>query len=405
MKPEQGIMLLTRLLTRRSSIHNSGDLKMNKLRAARCIVSYEFKGPFIVCLLALLLGFSPLDAQVRKSTAANEVRGVWVHPLSFGTGKDSSIVNIRRTLDSYREAGINTVMLLVKSTSGLVCYNSAIAPVDPAWKWDFVGTFLDEAKNRDIIVHPWFCIFTEGAKAGVIRDHPEWLVRGKGGELTGVVNPALPEVRKYEISLITEFVKIYPVSWVHCDYIRYPCEPVEPYFSFDQETRDRFKLLYGEDPSSIKHNNSGNTLWNEWIEWNGEHVTHFIRELRTALKATPHTVQISAAVFPDAAISKVLIGQDWAQWAREQLVDLFCPMLYTNDDSLFVKYLRRSLEHMEHQGHVCAGIGISTAHNKNSPAGVARQIGLAKREKASGFVLFSSVSLKAEFLEKIGQPR
>ena len=36
--------------------------------------------------------------------------------------------------------------------------------------------------------------------------------------------PALPEVRAYELSLMTELVSRYPVDWVHLDYIRFPSD-------------------------------------------------------------------------------------------------------------------------------------------------------------------------------------
>lgn len=359
----------------------------------------------VTCFMALQLLVTVAAGQVQDLGHAKEVRGVWVHPSTFGSGKDTAILNIRKTLDDYRGAGINMLIVLVKSTSGLVYFRSAVAPRDSAWNWDFFGTFLEEAQKRKLSVQPWFCIFTEGARAGAVRQHPEWLIVSRSMEPTGVVNPALAAVRQYEISVITELVKHYQVSWVHLDYIRYPCEPIEPYFSFDEETRNQFKAKHGEDPLDIKHNNSGNMVWNEWIEWDAEEVTQFVRELRESLKFSRHRVQISAAVFPDAINAKVLIGQDWSLWAREHLIDMLCPMLYTNNDDLFVKYLRRAVGYAEPRVQVSAGIGIYSAHNLHTPAGIIRQINLARREKAHGFVLFSSSSLKKEFLDAMKAAR
>jgi uncharacterized lipoprotein YddW (UPF0748 family) len=73
---------------------------------------------------------------------------------------------------------------------------------------------------------------------------------------------------------------------------------------------------------------------------NTERVTLFVRDLRSALKAARPAARISAAVFPDAVNARVLIGQDWAAWAREGLVDALCPMLHSSDAGLF----RNSLE-------------------------------------------------------------
>jgi uncharacterized lipoprotein YddW (UPF0748 family) len=347
-------------------------------------------------LIALLLQIEHSEAQTSK-----EIRGVWVHPSTFGPAKDPAVASIRKTLDEYHHSGINTLMVLVKSTSGLVYYKSSVAQMDTAWKWDFFGTFLEEAQKRNMTVHPWFCVFTEGAQAGPVREHPEWFVRSTTMETQGVVNPALEGVREYERNLILELVRNYPVNWIHLDYIRYPCEPSEPFFSFDEETRKQFRQHTGEDPLELKNKNSGNTLWNEWIEWNGEHVTRFVRELKTALKTAKRSVRISAAVFPDADNSRVLIGQDWGRWMREGLIDMICPMLYLNNDTLLAKYVERAVKHAIQHRQLCAGIGIVTAHNKNSPAGLVSQIRLTRRLRADGYIIFSSGSLTKEYLDAL----
>jgi len=351
---------------------------------------------FAVLLITLLLRIDHSAAQTAK-----EVSGVWVHPSTFGPAKDAAVASIRKTLDEYQHSGINTLMVLVKSTSGLVYYKSSIAQMDTTWKWDFFAAFLEEAQKRNMVVHPWFCVFTEGAQAGPVRQHPGWLVQSATKETQGVLNPALEGVRDYERSLMLELVRNYPVDWIHLDYIRYPCEPTEPFFSFDEETRKQFGQHTGEDPLEIKHKNSGNTLWNEWIEWNGGHVTRFVRELRTALKTAKRPVKISAAVFPDAENSRVLIGQDWGNWMREGLIDMICPMLYLNKDTLFSKYVDRAFKQMNHYGQLCPGIGIVTAHNKNSPAGLVSQIRQTRQLRANGYIIFSSGSFTKDYLDAL----
>ncbi len=127
-----------------------------------------------------------------------------------------------------------------------------------------------------------------------------------------------------------EVVARYRTDWVHLDYIRFPCEPTEPYFSFDAETLRLFKEYSGVDLAAVKARDSGQHDLERMAGWNGDRVTPFVRELRESLKATGRKVKISAAVFPNAENARVLIGQDWAAWAKEGLVDMLCPMLYTN---------------------------------------------------------------------------
>ena len=343
--------------------------------------------------LGILFAFAAPSA-----AAAPPVRGVWMHPGFFGPNETEAAAKIRRTLDAYVEAGIDTVIILVKDTSGRVFFESDTGVGDPAWTWDFFGAFLREARARKLAVHPWFCVFPEGAILGKLRGNPEWLIRSPDGELLGAANPALPEVRAYEIGLMTELVRKYPVDWIHLDYIRFPSSPSEVYFSWDPRTRAAFKAVSGVDPVDIKARDSGNILWNEWISWNAGRVTAFLRELRSALAGAARPVKVSAAVFPAADKAKVLIGQDWAEWPKAGLVDMLCPMLYTNNAGYFESYAKAALEIGRGRSLVCPGIGIGTSHNQNTPAGMLEQVALSDKLGADGVVFFSSSSLTAEFL-------
>jgi uncharacterized lipoprotein YddW (UPF0748 family) len=357
---------------------------------------------FLTTLLSVI-GLRPADAQKPQRAPNGVIRGVWAHPGTFGSEQSAAIPKIQSTLDNYVKAGINTVMILVKSTSGYVYYQSDIGVRDPAYGWDFFAVFLDEATKRNITVHPWFCVFTEGAMAGCVREHPEWLIRSKKSELVPIVNPALAEVRKYEITLMKEIVSKYPVEWVHLDYLRYPCEPAEDYFSFDAQTRALFKEYSGTDIATVRAMDSGNILWNEWIAWNGEQVTRFLRELRQALDEAGRHVKLSAAVFPDAGNARALIGQDWERWAQEGLLEMLCPMLYTNHHGFFEKYVRKAVALAHGRCQLGIGVGIGTADNQNTPEEVLRQIRTAHALGADGTVLFSSGSLTGDFLTALSR--
>ena len=250
-------------------------------------------------------------------------------------------------------------------------------------------------------VHPWFCVFPESSILGQVREHPEWLITSPKREMVGAVNPALPAVRAYEISLMLEVVLKYDVGWVHLDYIRYPCEPTEPFFSFDAETLKLFNADTGIDMAAVKARDTGNPAWNVWLRWNTDRVTVFVRELRDALKTTGRKVKISAAVFPDAVNARVMIGQDWAEWGREGLVDMLNPMIYTNDGKLYEKLTREAVGFGKGKTLVCPGIGIGTSHNQNTPEGMIEQMRTSKALKADGVVYFSSNSLKQPFLDAL----
>jgi uncharacterized lipoprotein YddW (UPF0748 family) len=348
----------------------------------------------------------PLSAGPAQAAPASEIRAVWAHPGQFPADPAEARVKMKTVLDAWAEAGIDTIIMLVKTTSGYVYWPSKLAERDPAYtRYDLLGLLIEEAKPRGMTVHPWFCVFNEGAIPGQVRQHPEWLIRSPDGELVGVANPALPEVRAYELSLMLEVAKAYPVDWIHLDYIRFPCSPREVYFSWDARTRALFKQHSGVDPVDIKARDSGNILWNEWIDWNRGQVTAFLREMRAGLAGLGRPVRISAAVFPSAGEARVLIGQDWPAWCREGLLDMLCPMLYTNNAAFFEKYAREALAAAAGRIPVLPGIGIGTSHNQSTPEIMMAQIAAGRRLGAAGHVFFSGSSLKPEFLEALRTDR
>jgi uncharacterized lipoprotein YddW (UPF0748 family) len=362
----------------------------------RALVVLSFLLPTLVLTVAPACSSGAAEASL-----AMPVRGVWMHPGFFGPDKAAAVEKMRTTLDEYARAGINTLIMLVKDTSGHVYYSSEIGVPAPAWNWDFLAVFLEEAKKRRMDVHPWFCVFPESGLLGQVRQHPEWLIVSPKREMVGAVNPALPAAREYERSLMLEVVRKYDVGWVHLDYIRYPCEPTEPFFGFDAETLRLFKEDTGIDMAAVKARDTGNPAWNVWLRWNADRVTVFVRELRAALKAAGRKVKISAAVFPDAVNARVAIGQDWAGWAREGLVDMLNPMLYTNDLKLYEKLAREAVEYGRGHALVCPGIGIGTSHNQNTPEGMIEEMRITKALRGDGVVYFSSSSLKQPFLDAL----
>jgi uncharacterized lipoprotein YddW (UPF0748 family) len=359
------------------------------------------KIPVFALLLTIALSVPAFSQAGGDTTLSMPVRGVWMHPGFFGPEKATALKKIRTTLDEYQKAGINTVIILVKDTSGRVYYKSRIGVPDPRWNWDFFAAFLAEARKRDMLVHPWFCVFHETSILGRVREHPEWLIQSPRREFVGSVNPALPAVREYERSLMMEVASRYGVNWIHLDYIRFPCEPTEPYFSHDPETLRLFKEYSGVDLAALKARDSGNMFWNEWLEWNRAQVTQFVRELKESLKATGRKIGISAAVFPNAENAKVLIGQDWAAWVKDGLLDMLCPMLYTNHAQFFEKFTRQAIDFGHGRCQVCPGIGIGTSHNQNTPEGMIEQMRISRSLGADGVIFFSSSSLNEPFLEKL----
>ncbi len=358
------------------------------------------------CVLVLFLSWfgGALPAVARPvEKASTRVRGVWMHPGFFGSDKTIAKEKIQTTLDAYARAGINTLYILVKNTTGHLYYSSEIGVRDQAYDWDFFSLFLSEAERRKMEVHPWFCVFPETAILGQVGRHPEWLITNPKREMVAVANPALPAVRAYEKSLILELARKYAVRWIHLDYVRYPCEPVEPYFSFDRETLRLFKEDTGIDLAEIKNRDTGSIAWNEWLEWNTEQVTLFMRELNSALETLDKEMKVSAAVFNTAATARIMVGQDWLTWVQEGLVDMVSPMLYTDRCDHFEKKVRQAMTDCRGHVRLCPGIGVgsSSFYRWATPENMIKQVAFCDAMNADGVVIFSAYTLDQPYLEKL----
>ncbi|MBE9491804.1 MAG: family 10 glycosylhydrolase, partial [Bacteroidetes bacterium] len=104
-------------------------------------------------------------------------------------------------------------------------------------------------------------------------------------------------------------------------------------------------------------------VWSEWIKWNAKHVTSLVREVKKTIKQSGKDVVLGVDAFPDHETAKLLIGQDWKLWAEEGLVDIICPMLYTNDTDLFKIFVQEAVKAADGKCLVYPGIACRSSHN------------------------------------------
>ena len=140
-------------------------------------------------------------------------------------------------------------------------------------------------------------------------------------------------------------------------------------------------------------------VWCEWIKWNAEQVTELVREIKEMINETGKDVVLGVDVFPDPETAKVLIGQDWELWAKEGLVDIICPMQYTNNFDVFRRSVKQAVKATNGKCLIYPGIACNSSHNRNTPEGVIQEVIIAREEGADGVTFFSGTSLTDEFME------
>jgi uncharacterized lipoprotein YddW (UPF0748 family) len=319
-----------------------------------------------------------------QGKVAAAVRGVWIHPGLFGADQAAAVAKMQSTFEDYQRAGISNV------------YCFFTLPDEHRLGWDFLGTLVREAHARALRVHPVLSPGYPVALEGEVKQHPEWLITGTKGEFLRQLNLAHPGARQYFLSRVAS-VLAYGVDGIHLDYARFPLGQA---FSYDAPTIEAFKKEFEESPLEVSRD-AGNMIWCEWVGWNARQVTTLVRQVRELVKKKSVEIPLSAAVFPHPGMAAFEIGQDWEAWAKDGLVDVLCPMLYTNNQGLFRQYVKRAVSVAGGRVKVYAGIASVSSHNKNTPAGLAAEQAIALEERADGIVVFSGYSLDRASLDAL----
>ncbi len=297
----------------------------------------------------------------------------------------------------YRE-GFNTVLFQVRG-EGTVYYPSSIEP----WAGDYavrppnfdpLAIACREAHRRGMALHAWANVMPgwRGDRPPTDRRqlynaHPDWFwydQRGRRqplGEFYLSVNPCLPEVRQYLVSVMREIVTRYPVDGLHLDYIRFPMDKVGKGidYPYDRRTVSLYHAVRGKSPRA------GDV---SWIAWRTEQVSQLVRDIRSMTKQVKPNVLLTAACGPDMSEFKRYYFQDGASWLRSGSVDAVFVMNYNTSTS---RFRQRQDEWRRSVGNRMVVPGIGEYMHKNDAVTV-EQLRLA-RSWGRGFAVFSYASV------------
>jgi uncharacterized lipoprotein YddW (UPF0748 family) len=193
-----------------------------------------------IWFLVFILGISVVVAQNPK----REMRASWVAtvtnldwPSTRGLNETAQKKELLLIFDSLKAAGINTIIFQVRSESDAM-YPSQIEPWSfwltgqqgLAPSYDPLQFAIEEAHKRGMEIHAWFNPYRAERAVGnytlhpthVLVENPSW------GLQTGTakfLDPGLPMVRDYVLSVILDVIKRYDVDGIHMDDYFYPYPP------------------------------------------------------------------------------------------------------------------------------------------------------------------------------------
>jgi uncharacterized lipoprotein YddW (UPF0748 family) len=189
-------------------------------------------------VLLAALAAAPVAAQP-AAPPKQEVRAVWISTaagLDWPRTRDPKEQqrSLRAMVASVHAARMNTIYFQVRAR-GDAYYRSSFEPwaenltgtlgKDPGW--DPLQFLLDEAHAAGIEVHAWFNVYKvrgpgrPGASSPQhpARAHPDWVITY---ENEGWLNPGIPDVNPYLLSVALDLLHSYDVDGMHFDFLRYP---------------------------------------------------------------------------------------------------------------------------------------------------------------------------------------
>lgn len=386
--------------------------------------------PLTSVLVVTLAGCSAGSAGVRAATpipAGTEVRALWVvrntlvHP-------DSIRAMVRRAAD----AGFNTLIVQVRGR-GDAYYRGRWEPPPPGWRsgsYDPLERTIREAHRRGLRVHAWIntnlvanADTLPADSTHLVHRRPDLLAvpqplarqlyaanprdssyvqalaeyaRANRDHTEGLyLSPAAPEVKEHIYSIWMDLVEHYDLDGLHFDYVRYPA----PDYDYSRIALDRFRdwlvphlpdttrLRFAERASfdPLVYTDSFPAAWDDFRR---QQITELVERIYYGVKKRAPRLLVSAAVFADTASAHDRRYQDWQEWLRRGILDVACPMAYTDSLPLFRERIRTAVATVG-GGRVWAGIGAY----RNTVDGTVAQIGVARELGAAGIVLFSYNSL------------
>ncbi|MGM9735022.1 MAG: alpha amylase family protein [Candidatus Cryptobacteroides sp.] len=220
-------------------------------------------------------------------------------------------------LSRCQAIGFDNVVVDVKSIMGEVLYDSRIAPYMGDWEgvvrsrdYDMMRYFIDYGHARGMKVFASLNVFAGGHNyfdRGIIYgEHPEWqsICYEKGRlvpissiktNYNGMLNPADPQVRQYQLDILKEFVSRYPdCDGLIFDRVRYDGMTAD----FSDLSRSLFEEYSGirveNFPEDILswYDADGNLrdTWvpgkhfRKWVEWRSGVIHDFVVEAHRELK-------------------------------------------------------------------------------------------------------------------------
>lgn len=343
-----------------------------------------------------------------QSSPKREFRGVWVSSvfnLDFPSRATDSPETQRsefiRLLDLHQQMGINAVFVQVRPSSDAL-YQSAIEPWSqwltgaqgraPSPLWDPLQFMVEEAHKRGMEFHAWFNPFrsvvsssSSVAESHISRRQPAWHLAYTSP--FRLLNPGLPEVRAYVLSVIMDVVRRYDIDGVHFDDYFYPYEGTT---NQDAETFRQYSRGIGNI-----------------ADWRRDNVNIFVKNVSDSIRAAKPFIKFGISPFgiwrsgtpsgTSGLDAYSVIYCDALAWLQARTVDYIVPQLYWKfgggqDFARLMPWWNAQAVQAGRQMY--SGLGAYRLTDVAwSASDITRQVDFNREQLGAGVMFFSSNSL------------
>lgn len=279
----------------------------------------------------------PVDP-VLPGDKSDKPKGLWIDAHA-NFSRLATKEAVKSYLTKIKETGFNLIYLDVKPGIGYALYDSDILPKLEKWDneqvprdWDYLGYWLQEAESLNIDVIATVSTLGFGytkTKEGIIYDSDKWdgktqmeMVNSDPNNIVdmrdqltvdaAMLNPCVPEVQQFVISIVGEIVQKYPkLKGVCLDYCRW----YSGTYGFSDASLAAFEASSGltvKNKNEIITSTGGiGPLYKHWIEFRSMNVTSLVTNIQSKVRSIRPDMEFQLWASADWG-SRYSCGQNWA---------------------------------------------------------------------------------------------
>lgn len=247
--------------------------------------------------------------------------------------------NITSYIEKMKETGFNEIYVDVKPGIGYALYDSDILPKLTKWgnetverDWDYLSFWIEEAERLDMSVIASLSVLGYGStktQEGLVYDSNRWDgktqmempdnnpenlidIRDQVNVDAAMLNPSIPEVQSFVISVIEEIAIKYPkLKGICLDYCRW----YGGNYGFGDATISAFETYSGITVNNkndiITPTGGVEPLYGQWIEFRSMSITNLVTSIRSKVKTVNPDLELHLWASAHWN-SRYSVGQNWA---------------------------------------------------------------------------------------------